>query len=124
MNFCVVLTCKTCRAEVRYNDERPPWKTYDYRVEEADQCERSAAFVVAWDGKPVPETWNRYGREWPEWSEAGHPLFIRSAHFNDPDGLYAPDYTGEGSMIVLAIPESYRYVDCPVCDAQIKEPGH
>lgn len=104
MTFTVTLICTACQATLRYEDERPAWKTYDYRVEQADECERSAKFAAEHADAKIPPA----GEEWPEYIAAGRPRFLR------------PVYRGPSDRIELAIPDPYRYVDCPVCDAHIK----
>lgn len=112
MHYTVTLTCSGCKATLRYEDERPPWQTYDYRVEQADECERSAKFVSENIDKPLPP----FGEAWPSsldaaWTEAGCPRFI-----NDPDRQW------RGYGIQLTIPDPYEYVTCPVCDRHVKKP--
>lgn len=102
--FTFKLTCGQCETALTYTDERPAWKTYDYRVEQPDECEKSARFVAEHADEPVPDL---SGFEpWAAWEQAGEPRFIR------------PRRGG----LELSIPDPYRYIDCPVCDAHVREP--
>lgn len=117
MTYTAHLTCGSCKATLTFTDERPAWKTYDYRVEQADECERSARFVAEHADDPLPQ--HMQFNELPSWHEAyveaGRPRFISTDDFSRTP-------MGE-RRLCLAIPEPYRYVDCPVCDAHVKESG-
>ena len=111
MAYTCTLTCDRCKAQLRFENERPAWKTYDYRVEQADECEKSARFVQEFAGQEVPDA----GGVIPTdpvtlaWYDAGRPQFAF--------------HPGRWPVrIELHIPDPYRYVDCPVCDARVKEP--
>jgi hypothetical protein len=115
MTYTATLSCQRCETVVRFENERPAWKTYDYRVEQADECERSARFVAENADKPLPDL----HAEWPEWEAAGRPEFVSVG------GLWAFGSRRRGPRhegIVLAIPDPYRYINCPVCDEEIREP--
>jgi hypothetical protein len=114
MTYTCTLTCGGCNAKLTFTDERPSWKTYDYRVEQADECERSARFVAEHVDDPLPE-WNQRPVWHEAWVAVGRPSFIERYDFQD-------DPSGGTRRLVLTIPEPYRYVDCPVCDAQVREP--
>lgn len=112
--YTVTLTCGSCKAALTFTDERPDWKTYDYRVEQADECERSARFVVENADKTFT---NHYTELNHAYRAAGHPAFVK------PYDHDASPWDDRANGLCLKIPDPYRYVDCPVCDAQIKEPG-
>lgn len=118
LTYTAVLTCRSCKTTLTFTDERPDWKTYDYRVEHADECERSARFVA----EHADLLWDRFGMP-PEaaveaWRAIGSPQFIR-AWKREALGDLRMDRPG----YELAIPEPFRYVDCPVCDAHIRQPS-
>lgn len=108
MTFTATLTCTACKATLRYEDERPAWKTYDYRVEQADECERSARFVAE-HADPFPP---HVALE-QERSEGGPPVFVIVNRVPFTDELQAR----------LKIPDPRCYLDCPVCDAKIWGPA-
>lgn len=121
MTFVCTLTCGRCKATLRFENERPEWKTYDYRVEEADECERSARFVsqfadvvIGSDAIELPGVMRK------EWEANGHPGFLAWWR----EGSVGGQFFTMTRQISLAIPDPYRYVDCPVCDARVKEPSH
>jgi hypothetical protein len=119
MTYTATLSCNRCETVVRFEDERPAWKTYDYRVEEADECEKSARFVAENADKPAPDLLAR----WPEWEAAGRPDFIRVGRYLPGGRRYRyADLTEGDSGLYLTIPDPYRYIDCPVCDERIREP--
>lgn len=114
LTFSVTLSCASCKAELRFLDERPAWKTYDYRVEEADECERSARFVA--------ENVDEFGgdREFGDWwmqvnQDQLVPPHVWAMTRQNADGVRT-------HLLELGIPDPYRYIDCPVCDAKIREP--
>lgn len=111
MTYTCTLTCGTCKALLTFTDERPAWKTYDYRIEHADACERSARFVAEYADAPLPMP----GMLWPEYEAAGCPPFC-SRYDREAYPWGGPE------RLTLAIPDSYRYVDCPVCDGHVREP--
>jgi hypothetical protein len=120
MTFICTLTCSQCRATLRFENERPAWKAYDYRVEQSDECERSARFVAEHADDPAPAL----GERWTAHEEAGRPRFISIAGYSiHGSGRrdYFPD--SDGPPLALSIPDPYRYVDCPVCDARVREPS-
>lgn len=111
MTFTFSMTCGSCKAELRYEDERPFWQTYDYRVEEADECERSARFVAEHADEKVPSYY-----EWQfSGQREGHPRFVTVVGHRDDEGVTSFRYE-------LLIPFPYRYVECPVCDVKVREP--
>lgn len=116
LSFTVSLSCKRCTATLTFRDERPDWKTYDYRVEEADECEKSARFVAEHADLDL-SPYQRGDEEWVVFREAGYPRFARPG-----DGYLWPRFTEDPNRVYLKIPDPYRYVECPICDAQIKEP--
>ena len=106
MTYVVTFTCAECHASLRFENERPDWQTYDYRVEQADECEKSAQFVTEHADEVLPPE----GHEWMPYRVAGQPKFVQ-----------APWGDGE-RRVKLEIHEPYRYVPCPVCDAHVKAP--
>lgn len=108
MTYVTTLTCDGCKGSLRFENERPDWKTYDYRVEQADECERSARFVSENIDKPLPGE----GCTWPEWEEAGRPKFI-----------FEPSYFHMRGNLSLNIPRPYEYIVCPTCDSHVKKPS-
>lgn len=111
MTFSFTLTCQRCKATLHYENERPNWQTYDYRVERADDVERASQFVVEHADKPFPDN-GQYPDWWPQ--DARSLPFVGTwensrAPFGEP-------------RLTLSIPDPYRYVPCPVCDARVKEP--
>lgn len=113
MTFAVTLTCACCKAALHFENERPAWKTYDFRVEQAEECERSARFVSEHADKALPERGER--PEW--WPDRRVPRFI-ALYVCEPITTWK-----EQRQLTLAIPDPYRYVDCPVCDKHVKEPS-
>lgn len=113
MTYTATLTCGSCKATLTFTDERPDWKTFDYRVEMADECEKSARFVTEHADKPMPELGEARPAWWPTWDASLR--FVSTSDFSL--ATRAPD-----RHLVLDIPEPYRYVDCPVCDAHVKAP--
>jgi len=109
MTFTVALTCRKCKASLRFEDERPAWKTYDYRVEHAEECEKSARFVAEHADDPLPGI----GEQWTAYEDAGCPPYV---------SVWSKDWSVPERKLTLAIPDAYRYIECPVCDAQIREP--
>ncbi len=114
MHFSCVLTCSRCRASLRFEDERPEWKTYDCRVEEAEECERSARFVAEHADDPLPP----FGELSPLWIQHEVPEFVSRIAFQERTGLEIQ----VKERLSLEIPRPYRYVDCPVCDGHVKAP--
>ena len=121
MTCTVGLTCQACKATLTFHDERPNWKTYDYRVEEADACERSAAFVARCADEPLTVEGVMPDRVRAVYEEL-RPRYVGTRHRDDQDGLMTWGWDGRDARFVLAIPNPYRYVDCPVCDAHVKAP--
>lgn len=117
MTYVVTLTCAFCKASLRYENERPDWKTYDYRVEMSDECERSARFVSEHADDPLPMV----GEVWTAHNEAGRPRFI-SVRGVSAWGDGFPSALEDHPPLALSIPDPYLYVDCPVCDKQVKKP--
>jgi hypothetical protein len=115
MTFTLTLVCESCKAVLRYEDERPAWKTYDYRVEEADECEKSARFVAEHADDNLTRVIE--GEPWPAYIDAGYPRFVRT-YAEDPPRLFMRSER----RLTLAIPEPWRYIDCPVCDARVRKP--
>lgn len=112
MTYTTVLTCEGCKGTLRFENERPDWLTYDYRVEQADECEKSAKFVADHIDTPLPEY---EGLSWQPWEDAGRPKFI----FNKMTQRYM---MGARTTLEFWVPEPYLYVACPVCDSHVKKP--
>jgi hypothetical protein len=112
MTYTAHLTCGGCKAVLTFTDARPAWKTYDYRVEQAEECERSARFVQEHAGQEVPDAGGMLPTD-PvtlAWHDAGRPRFARHpGHWP--------------ARVELYIPPPYEYVDCPVCDDKITKPA-
>lgn len=111
MTYICTLTCGGCKAVLTFTDERPAWKTYEPRVEMAEELERAARFVSEHVGVEFPE--RGYEQDVhplvAAWKAAGHPRFVWSEK----------DWP---RIVELNIPPSYEYLDCPVCDDRIRKP--
>ena len=107
MTFAVLLTCRFCKATLRYENERPEWKTYDVRVDESDKVEKAAAFVTEHADDVLPQSMDEY----PDW--ANNMSW-------DIQGLVSISYPER--RVELRLPPPSRYVECPICDKRIWEP--
>jgi hypothetical protein len=111
MTYTCTLTCRGCHAVLTFTDERPAWKTYDYRVEQAEDCERSARFVSEHAGEEVPDAGGMIPTD-PvtlAWHDAHRPPFV----------FHLRRWP---TVIELCIPPPYEYISCPVCDEKIEKP--
>jgi hypothetical protein len=113
MTFRFSLCCLRCTTVLTFEDERPSWKTYDYRVECSDDLEAAARFVQRHADDDVPD----FSQDWPALKEIPETAweFMRPHRVPSADDSWS-------SRIRLYVPASYRYVDCPVCDTKIREP--
>jgi hypothetical protein len=104
MKFVATFQCSHCKSILTYEDEAPPWKTYDARVDEASEIEASYAYVRQHPTLPYEP-----GVALPE-DMADPPKFVKRG-----SGWGLP-----GEKLAVVIPEAYRYVECPVCASQVK----
>jgi len=111
LSFTFKITCVACHTVLTYQDERPEWKTFDYRVECAEQIERAYAFAEKHAQTRLPVGYQELTDVWSEITEGEIQAFIGLAK------------TDDGFRARVTIPNSYRYIDCPVCDEKIVEPN-